>query len=1335
MSFLRRSFARSMAILAFSFTAVCTPAAASSGDVEIVRSSQRELVLRYTPELTGFDSVKADGQWMYIPRIAGTLLKNRQPGAPSEFIFPVNITVPSPQGFRIVSVEAKGVKRFLKELAPVAFRGGAEMSSQLYRKNPDLYRGKSSPWSTAEYKGVARTRHLAALQIAASRYDAVSGAIEIPASVTVHISFDAVANSSTAFKTLSKEDFKTTINHDETAVWQINARQESVVKAYGRGSSGLSVSSGNWYKLAVESEGIYKLDAAALAAAGINLTAADIPTIKIFGNGGKELSEKVSDGINNNLNEQPIIVRTKADGNLDAIIFYASDTRGFDYDKEDFRHFINHYTVKNSYLLTWGGSNGRRAVAQEIPSGAATHTPSHFTSRIFHEEELVNPYTLPSGRRWFGEMVNDALPLTFTTQLPGLVRQGDILYRVNVAQRAKTNGTFTISEGNTNIFRVALTGFADSYLDATSSGPQEAAFKAQQIPGDNRSALKFAYTGTAGSTGYVDWFEIHYPRELTSHNGELELFGNKNTTGITEYTINGFSGEILGFDVTDRANPVFLKNSATTGGMFGIKEDSVVAPRRYFIASSFKNPQIQKFDLEDLRGQKFNTDVILITHEDFLTSANNYKKYRESKGELSVVVITTKSIFAAYSYGAPDPTALRDFLAQAYHNADKKPRYVLFWGDGHYDYRNIATKRTNFIPTYESQDADGVWKSTDTYSTEDYFARIVGDDEVADLALGRLPISSDSEGEWMKEKISLYEQNSSKDIWRSTVTLVADDGPTSNPDPDGSLHNDQSERLSKQHIPADILQNKIYMVEFPKDNSPGGRRKPRVTDQLLNAVNTSGTLLLNWIGHGNPRLWAHEAIFEKESTIPLMTNLDKLFFLTAATCDFGRFDQSENQSGAEDLVLSRKGGAIGVFSASRVVFSLENAEINQLFYKQLFSAKNERQYCIGDAYYAVKQVMHADNDEKFFLLGDPTLQLLAPRQTVQIESINGQSAANDTVSLKALAAVTLSGRIIKADSSLDDSFNGTVIVNMFDSDINLDVIEAETEDRFSIQKTGGALTKGAFKVINGKFTASFVIPKDISFVGLPGRLYSYALSDDDRFAKGATRSFKVNGIDSVTSVDYYGPKIDLYVDGKTFKAGNLVRKSPVIIAEISDETGINTTGAGVGHNIEMWLDDNLRSENVTPLFSTSFEDARIGKVEKQVFNLSPGRHSVRLRAWDVFNNYSEQETYFVVAESDEKMIASDVSSAPNPFSDKTCFSFQHNQSAEFSAGIRIFTTSGDMVRSLDFSVGTSHTGEVCWDGRDDAGNSVAGGMYVYSVTMTAENGTRQEKTGNIIFIR
>lgn len=1312
--------------------------------LEVIRSSAAELVVSYTPQFEKLDTIiTSSGEQTILPRIQGAVISPAKYGAPSLLTVSAPIAIPSPSDFTITNIQTIGVRRIAQKMSPTPtpHRNG-EFHESVYELRPELYQTVTSKdWVNLTYGGIARNKYIADLSIVAARYDAASQTVELPTKIIVTIRFA----SGKSVVASGKDDYSVfqVLNNEQSKTWRVN--QTTLAKL---SDDTKTLSAGKWVKITIESEGIYKIDASMLSKYGLNLTASDVPTIKVFGNGGKLMTEDASLSLKNKLQEQPIIVRTKPNGELDAILFYASGPNGFEYKNNSFSHYTNPYSTTSSYLITVGGQAGIRATESEAPVNPITNRPTSYTARLFNEEELTNAFIIPSGRTWFGRTVDNSLPQIFTTPLQNLVRSGDILYKYAVAHRSAKNGSFAIAENGTLLENVEIPGvnpsnsssnYTESYSEVSS-----AKIPASTIASDNRSVLKFTYsnTGSTSASGLMDWFEIHYPRECVAINNEIEFLSDLSLNGGTEYSFNGFSGEIFGFDVTDRTQPKMLKNFASTGGMFIVRTDiPTAAPKRFYISSTIKTPRLlETADIADLRSNFANTDVVVITNKSLLESAVKFKEYRESQKELSVSVVTTEQIFNEFSGGMTDVTAIRDFLAFAYANWSNKPKYVLLWGDGHSDYKNIQTQETNFVPPYESEYFDGPFDETGTYTTDDYFARVAGNDRKVDMAISRIPIPTPEMGQWIVEKIKRYETESTHGEWQSTVTLVADDGLTTLTD-DGTEHTQGSEDLAIYSIPDDMQKHKVYLAEYPVENVPNGRRKPAVTAQLLNEVNTNGSVLLSWVGHGSPRVWAHELIFERETTIPQMTNMNKLFFLTAATCDFARFDDGDHQSGAEELVFSKVGGAIGVFAASRPVFSSENKQIAALFYKFLFTRGADGKYLrLGDIMYNVKQERNSLNDEKYFLLGDPTMRLLFPEDIVRIDAINGKPVTDSVPMmplLKALSTVTIEGSITTSKSpAVDTSFNGTALITLDDSDIDARVVDEADDVTHSILKTGGTLNRSAYRVKNGLFKAEFVMPMDLSFTNKQGRLYAYAFSDT-KTAKGNSRSFLVGGI--IADVEHFndkiGPSISIFLDDHSFQAGNLVRKSPLLLVDLFDSTGINTTGSSIGHKIEAWFDNDPAPLDLTPSFSTSLDDSRRGSTQKQIFNLTSGSHSVKVRAWDVLNNYSETQTNFRVASTDGRIITDNLQCYPNPSSNGTNITFQHNQSQPFTVAIHIFTVDGRMVKSISETIEGLHTASIPWDGFDDQGAKVSQGSYVFTVDVQTMLGDSEQLFGKISIVQ
>jgi hypothetical protein len=1306
---------------------------------EVIKSDQNSLILLYKPVLTKVDTIiTKKGIRTIYPIIEGAYSRG-EAGSPLKLIASINVTVPNPKGFDM-SYEVRSYNFYNGILSPNPqyVKKGNLHDLKYIIDNSKYDNHKENEIVTLNYSGIARNRHIAALKINLTDY--FSNKIKIPNEIIITVNFKS-NNTIKKNKNISADDYPVSINNSQTKDWIINYPQKKEKKNAKATIQGTNDQI--WLKLKIDKEGLYKITASKLSEMGYSISKEEIETIKIYGNGGFELSELVDDGINNKLNEQTIIVETNSSGNLDKIIFYGSPANGFKYDpNKGFYHYINHYSNYNYYLITWKGSEGKRAIAKQTPTGDVVNRPTTYTNMLYYEEELENAYLGGSGRTWFGR---NYLPVTFTSQLNNLDRSGEILYRVSFAHRAPSTGQFIVKENNNEIIKSSLNGIG-GYYDAYRT-EKTATVNASIIAGDNRSSLQFDYSNLspdATALGYFDWFEIQYPAYLLPLENQIVFFTDPSSTGLTEYSINNFTNSpIYGFEVTDPANPEMIENISNIGGLFAFRNnDTLNRPQRFFISSNFKSPiTIEKVEFADLRNKHANADMIVITHPNLVESAEKYKEYREKQSNIKVEVVKTSDIFIEFASCIPDPTGIRDFLAYAYQNWDNKPRWVLLWGDGHYDYKQIRTQEINYVPTFQTEDNVNSFYEIESYTSDDYFACIHGDDDVLDISLGRLPVYSNETGNWIVAKIDSFENKSSVDSWRSKMTIVADDSWKST-GYDQSLHTSQAESLWVEIIPEDIQVKKIYLPEYPTVNVTGGRRKPKVMEEIISTVNTGGNLLISFIGHGNPRVWTHEEVFERSISIPQMKNLNKLFFLTAASCDFGRFDDPETRSGAEELILSTLGGSIGTFASSRLVYSEPNHRLNKEFYSNIFARKPENgmHYTIGEVNLITK-ISHRDdtNSKKYCMLADPALKLLLPDYNTVIEKINDIDVRKgDTANIKALSKVKIEGMISNPSSTItDESFNGTVIITMLDCDKQIEIHEQDGSSAGTIHrytKNGGALNRSSYPVINGKFTAEFYIPKDISFAGKPGRLYAYAYSEDNRFSNGDTRNFIIDGIDITDIKDNIGPEINIFLDSRDFISGDYVKCKPLLIVDLSDESGINTTGLGLGHRIEAWIDNSPTSLDLTEKFRSSLDNSNSGTAEDYISNLDPGIHTVKVRAWDIFNNFSVAETVFRTSDCDG-IIISNLMNYPNPAGDNTIIKFNHNISPPFTAELKIVNILGQEVNKINEQITSDHSASIEWDLKDKNGRLVSQGNYYYILNLETNSGIKVNEQNILTIIR
>ena len=583
------------------------------------------------------------------------------------------------------------------------------------------------------------------------------------------------------------------------------------------------------------------------------------------------------------------------------------------------------------------------------------------------------------------------------------------------------------------------------------------------------------------------------------------------------------------------------------------------------------------------------------------------------------------------------------------------------------------------------------------------------------------------------DKIIRYETQSEYGLWRDLITLVADDQQTSD-GYDSAMHTQQSEELSNNFIPPSYNQNKIYEVNYPLVQTSIGRRRPEVNKAIIKAIN-DGTLIISWIGHGNPDVWAHEYVFEKNVTIPQLINTNYCF-LTAATCDFGRYDTPGSQSSTEIMILKPDGGTIGSFTSARTVYSESNAAINNEFYLNLLTRDSLNQIpTLGRAYLLTKLDYHSNgnqnNDLKFHLFGDPTLRLLAPDFPAKIDSINGNNVSKK-VQIKALSNVKIDGTVKKTDGNTDNNFNGEAVITAYDSQKSVYLTEARTY--MTVQ--GGVIYKGRSSVTNGTYSTSFIVPKDISYENKTGKIVGYIYNSDND-ALCYSDSIIVGGTDNTAMNDGKGPNIDISFDNAFTENSYLVNPDCKLIVKLKDETGLNTTGTGIGHTLSGILNGNENS----PIDFTNYfvgdlnANGKSGYIQYNFYGLDEGDYTIKVNAWDVFNNYSSSEKDFTVVNGNA-LVLRDVVNYPNPFKSNTTFTFQHNLSQPINIRIKVYTVAGRLIKVLEDSDISDKFVKIDWDGRDADGNLLANGVYLYKLIVRTDDGKyNNEVLGKLAVIR
>jgi hypothetical protein len=1100
---------------------------------------------------------------------------------------------------------------------------------------------------------------------------------------------------------------------------------------------------GEWYKIEIEETGMYKLDYNYFH--NQNIVVNDINSIRLYGNGGIAIPDSPDTNTYprpNTLLEIPcLIVDENFDGVFnqdDYVVFYGRGVRRWIYNGGgSFQHIIHPYTKKNYYFFTFNQGIGRGMdTISGLKNNPDIDSLSNFQEKIFVEQERYN--LLNSGRKWVGKLFSGTDNIdTYYNSLPGLVDSLAIRYRFNFLHRSVSVDYLNIYENGQRLYGPMLlprrTSLTDDIMKSYADNVIANATRNGGVPNDASVVRIQIENSSQDSKTWLDSFEIFYQRRFEAGgNEDVLLFTTADLNGSVLYRVANLSSEIRAFDVTIHDSvkqitqlefdPLCTFQLQQQSGK--IREIAVVGKNGYKIP-----PAALRIDNSNLHGVQTPVNFIIISPKEFIPEANRLKSLRESHDSLYTIVVDIDQIFNEFSGGIPDPLAIREFLRYTQNNwiyitptmDTICPGYVLLFGWGHYDFKNWTTSQRNWIPPYEPEESLVLNTS---YPCDDQFV-ILDSSNLPAIPIGRLPARSLNEAAVIVNKIISYETTASVDPWRNRITYVADDGKTSYGD-DGNQYTIPSENLAEIHTSKNFEKIKIYIVEYPTVNGASGRRKPDANKAIVDMMNT-GTLITNFIGHGSSRLWAHEAIFTREDDLPKLTNRDRLTFVVAATCSYGLYDDFKERSAAEQLITMEQGGAIAGVSAARAVYNDRNVSLNTSLYDNLLRKNTDGDYRrLGDAWLLAKRSNYSayirDNTRKFHLFGDPTLRLLAPRDSVSIDSVDGRSLNDSTVVIEALGHINIAGTMQQKDGSPMTSFNGKGLLRLFDSKKDISIHEGIWDYNFSVN--GSQLYSGEVSINSGQFSATIPIPKDVTF-GKNARMSIYT-SNDQTDGVGYTENIMISGVDTTAAIDTVGPYVSIYLDDYSFRTGNVVKSNPILIVRLEDESGINTSTIGVGHQLSATISNPERNIDLSSYYHSFRDTYKSGEARYQMNDLIDGKYTLRVKAWDIQNNSSEAEIFFEVSATDD-LVMLNVLNYPNPFSNSTTFTFQRNTTELIDVEVKIYTVTGRLIYILKKNT-TERFVKIPWDGRDNEGSYLANGIYFYKLIVSSQINQRSCET-------
>ncbi|MFH1690423.1 MAG: type IX secretion system sortase PorU [Candidatus Eisenbacteria bacterium] len=1346
---------RHMPAMGAALVAVLLISGALATGPRVVSSSEEGIVLTYTPGSVAHRlTVIGDSAYTALD-IEGADAMG-VPGAPDVPVVRLTLAVPDCRDVEL-TVSASGRStvrgvRVIPALSTVEVEEG-EVSRYEYAEGDQYARGGLWPPSVAsmtEPRWLSRQR-VVHIELHPCQVDPVEGTIVSHGTIEVRLSFHGVRAHRPPRSTSERWErlYRSVLaNYESGRAWRTLP-----VAAKGRPDEYFDTSA-NWLKLTIDRAGIYDVGHDDLTAAGVDPATVDPASIRVFTGTGLELPPDVTEPRPDWMDECTISVAGGDDGvfdESDRVVFYALGVDAWSdelsLDSPDEAYYENRFAGSAVYWLTWE-SDGTpfaapplRMADDDLQDDPDPLSVTDYRARVHYEENLYD--FLGRGDNFYMYEMKQRSPehRLFHERLTHVVTDSTGRLRARV-------------DGNSTIYLVNPDHVVHFYLNDIEAyigeweGRSTLVFESDGLPfrdylplepgSDYNTFDVFVLRADEDhemDNVIIDWFEFEYWRELwadlDSEDGvddDQLAFGSSGRTGVLEYSLGGFeTDDVSVFKIVDRNTVLSVPGVSTSESSrgFGATFQDDVADTTSYIAVSdggYLVPGVERYVHAGLRADT-EFDYVMVVYDGFYDEALRLKSHRESAvgGGYDVRLVRLSDVYSEFSWGVADPAAIRDYLKYLSDKAVVPPTHALLVGDATFDYRHYLTTGIDcFVPTY--------YTGGSLYWPTDFW--FVGFDAVTQyepgMALGRLSVRSSNELSTIIDKIERYETETVQGIWKNTVVLVGDDEWRDNQGDVNPIfeysHTEQAEQISRDILPWPFDRRKIYLMEYEFD---AAWHKPGARTDLLKAW-SDGALILNYTGHGNELLMAHELIFLVDD-IPTLKNIDRLPLFFAASCRLNKFDMPNSDSVGELLVKSPVGGSIASIGSTRDSGSGYNSALNRSFLRKTFGEQRDAPTAyldFGQALQAgfIESAAHYSiwvNNTKFALVGDPATTFVSPGGWGEIEE-EGVSP------MRRRDHVTATGH--NAGSTADES--GVALVRVCDTSDTSGYVQPQSQYRVRYHLPGEVVFEGAAVVSDGDFTSEFVVSA-LAEEGPYGRVRAYFYDGEN---DGSFSLEEVTIADSVEVSDMSGPDISLLFEG----GGTSVLPGDELEVRLSDENGINLVNRDPGDGIVLLVNGGEDSTDVTNQFVYDLGSFREGAIIYPLPSLGFGNHTVSVAARDNMGNRSSRSLQFEIVASAEFTIRN-VANHPNPFPNGgdlgTYIMFQIPVSADVT--IDIFTVGGRRLRHIGDVAGTAGANEVYWNGRDAEGDELANGVYLYRIHAVSNEyrGDKAEVIGRAVIMR
>ena len=1096
--------------------------------------------------------------------------------------------------------------------------------------------------------------------------------------------------------------------------------------------------SGEWYKFFINKTGVYKLDKNFFSSLGVNVSTVNPKNIRLFGNGGKAIPLSNADVNEFDVTENAVKFIGEEDGVFDSadyMLFYGVSSVGWDAINDS---HINPYSDDTFYYINISNDMGKRVLPLVEPSSAVTTTITNFNEYQFHEIDNTNLVLL--GRRWYGEEFDVESNQTFSFDFSRL----DMSMPINLnVKAAATSSSLTSMQLSLN--GSLVDNFSFSSITQTSLATGDSFSGNTNVSNTNlQVGLNYNNNGNPSANAYLDYIAIESTSFLRSLGRQFGFKNNQvaSMAGVGEYIISDATTVSEVWDVTDIFNVQSKIN--TNGASFAFKANLgeirnyvALVESDFYLPSKSSTTSVNTTNLKGtvflgINGAHEDIDYLVVTPEIFKTQAERLANINAQNLGLRTRVVTLEDIYTEFNTGNQDIGAIRNFVRYVYQNGvTDKLKYLCLFGDASFDMKSRTPNNTNYVPTFHALPSFSLVSS---YMSDDYFGMLdenegsMGAFDRLDVAVGRIIAGSNQQAMEMVNKVEQYYQLDSYGSWRNRVTIISDDVDL---DWEYSLETELDDLADNIVLERPFVNMvKLHSDSFTQESSAGGELYPKATESILNNIQL-GSLVVNYFGHGGEDGLSNERLFQKNDAQAL-NNICRYNLFVTVTCEFTRFDNPYRPTAGEFTYWNSEGGAVSLITTTREIFMSLGVTVNKELSKFLFDYNDTGYVSIAEALRLTKNNITNSLKRVVFYVGDPALKLAIPEPNIKLTQINGVSINDPSVAtLEALGRVTLTGEVVNGADQLITNYNGKLSTTIYDKEQSRATLGNDGTTGsgglliLNYDTLGEIVFRGQATITNGIFEFDFVVPRDISIPIGDGRVSFYAKRDGVlENQTGVDTTIKIGGINAAAPADNLPPKILAYMNDESFVSGGVTNQSPFLLLKLEDENGINTA-SGIGHDITAIIDgDEANPLILNDYYETEPDDFTKGTVKYQYKDLVPGLHTLTIKAWDVYNNSSTNEIQFLVVNENETLVLERVLNYPNPFVSYTEFWFNHNSASELEVMVQVYTVSGKLVKTLQGNSTTGNKGGnaslfrgLPWDGKDDFGDRIGKGVYVYKLTV------------------